>query len=152
MKKLFFSIAATFALSFTAFGASQTQLLKGSLQVSEEALPADPFCSHASTLVLDSGSIVGDFAYLTNFIAVLCEIRVIPNPRLFKISKIEETGCGSRKYTGSAVLEDGLNTIEIIDHRTRECDDFKANLVQLTVSTNDGIKYQLKTFRPELKD
>lgn len=109
------------------------EMLPGAFVLKDEPNAQPTGCDINSRLILDNGQIMGKFAYLTDFVDGFCEIYVNPNPRLFTIYTTESIGCGSVKHTGRAQLDNGTHTIEIIDHRTRLCEDLIPYLIKATI-------------------
>jgi hypothetical protein len=98
----------------------------------------DPFCDHGTRLVLDKAAVSGNVAFLENFLRGACEIFVPPNPRHYKITSVTPDGCGSMVYKGQVHGGGGLQEIEIIDHRTRVCEDIVPARIVVKEKGPDG--------------
>lgn len=82
----------------------------------------DANCDLHTQLTLDAGAVSGKFAVVEEKVAGSCEIAVVANPRFYKLTT-RSIGCGSLVHAGEMATNDGLNRIEIIDHRGRLCRD-----------------------------
>ncbi|NRA63350.1 MAG: hypothetical protein HRU19_02635 [Pseudobacteriovorax sp.] len=139
MKALLFALMTVFSLSAMAqvpTVPTKLNMLPGAFILKDEPRAPSTGCDIVSRLILDKGTIMGDFAYLTDYVDGFCEIYVNPNPRIFTISETTSIGCGSVKHSGTAQLANGFHTIEIIDHRTRLCEDLIPFLLKVTIKNN----------------
>lgn len=136
MKKIL-SCFALFAFTTSSFAAD---FKTGSFELYQQIgyVPRGK-CDIGSTLVLDQAEIMENLAFLSNFVAGVCEVRVDPNPRYYKISSETPDSCGSVTYKGSRRAQDGLYELKIVDNRSRTCQDL---IPALVVVTEKGPQHQ----------
>jgi hypothetical protein len=94
-------------------------------------------CDVGTHLVLDRGQLFGDFAYLENFVNGVCDLYVPPEARTYRLSTGRD-GCGSLVYTGS--IPGTQRTVEIVDNRTRICDDVIPALLVVIEREGDEVR------------
>lgn len=95
-------------------------------------------CDVGVRLVLDKAEILGRIAYLENFVHGVCELHVSPNPRMYRITSVEDAGCGSVRAKGSRQDSRGVTDIEIVDHRRRVCEDLQPAVIIVTEKGPEG--------------
>lgn len=103
-------------------------------------------CDVGSTIIMETGSLRGPIASLTDSVSGYCDLYVAPNPRSYTLTG-EEIGCGSILWTGYSRTNEGSTGIEITDHRTRICDDLVANVL-IIKETNAREKKTLYGYFP----
>ncbi|MGE0528757.1 MAG: hypothetical protein AB7G93_16835 [Bdellovibrionales bacterium] len=89
-------------------------------------------CDRGTNLVLDRAEIKGNLAFLTEFVAGVCDLYVEPNARYYEIHTVKDAGCGSQTYEGTRIGDDGRHEVVITDHRTRLCMDIVPGRVIVT--------------------
>jgi hypothetical protein len=104
-------------------------------------------CAVRANLQLDEGSVIGQIAYLENYVEGKCRLAIYKNPRYYKLTIVQEDVCGSVQYEGETVDSAGYTThITLIDHRGRTCDDMTPSkiVVQETTAKSTQTMYSIE--------
>jgi hypothetical protein len=67
---------------------------------------------------------------LENRVSGGCEIFIVPNKRTYSVAQSDS--CGSKVYKGTS----GADSVELQDHSTRMCEDFRPALLELSEKRN----------------
>jgi hypothetical protein len=137
MMKSFFSIAAVgFVLSSTAFAYPAASTAK--LYTSFDAKPS-PDCDIYTLLTLTKMDESAVYVKFEEKVDGFCDVYRNPNVRV-GLALLKDEPCGSKSLKGSlfSFTSEKLNTFEILDHRTRLCDDKLGNSVEVKISNDFG--------------
>lgn len=117
-------------------GGQPSQSFAESFKLYREAgFVPDSECDVHTALDLDVAQLNGKVAILEERVTGSCEIAVFANTRIYRLSR-EDAGCGSTLYKGTVATSEGVNTIEILDHRNRRCRDLVPARVIVTETRN----------------
>ena len=97
-------------------------------------------CDNSMQLTLDKARLSGRVAFVKDQVEGRCRLFVNPNNRHYFLTKSMES-CGSTVYQGTRYTFDGLHSIEIVDHRTRECEDMPPALIMVTEKGPNYVSY-----------
>ena len=130
MIKSFFSLAAV-GLVLSGFAYAAPMISKAKLYTSINAQPS-PDCDIYTLLTLTKMDGQAVYVKFEEKVDGFCDVYRNPNVRV-GLAIVKDETCGSKSLKGSLLHLDQKNSsvFEIIDHRTRLCDDKLANLVEV---------------------
>lgn len=118
MKRTITTFCLALFASFTAF--AEYSVATVDLYDSPSYEPQG-FCDVGTHLVLDEAKVMGKVAFLSEFVAGICEIFVIPNERMYTLTGGAEDHCGAVVYRGEKHTEKGVAKLTITDNRNNQC-------------------------------
>lgn len=96
----------------------------------------DTFCNRYTQLQLDIEGTVGT-ATVSNHLEGACEIYVPENKKTYRVA-LKDSSCGSKIYVDVTASQP---RIEIVDNRTRICEDVIPALIVMKLLGRDGRMY-----------
>ena len=123
MRKVLYSLLFAVSASTMALSSSVYKLGSVDLYSTPRYTPTG-MCDKGTQMVMDEATLTGKVVFLANFVKGRCRLYIAPYERHYRMEESKRDSCGSYTHKGIRMNARGrAETIKIIDHRDRICED-----------------------------